>query len=135
MVCYCIFMTQLNGRILRRQGDLLFKQIQEIPSLSEKMEGVIVAHGESGNLHQASGGQIQLFRKKHNPTDLFSPRPDMTKVHDPLQVDYLEVHQDTVLLHEEHKEIALPKGKYVVVHEREYNPFAIEAERIRQVID
>ena len=128
--------TPINPkRTLRRQGDLLFKPVNSIPRFVEKMEGNIVAHGESGNLHQATGGQVQLFRKKHDPTDLFSPRPDMVKVQDPLQVDYLEVHQDTVLLHEEHKKIDLPKGKYVVVHEREYNPFALEADRIRQVID
>lgn len=122
-------------RTLRRQGDLLFKPINSIPTYVEKMEGNIVAHGESGNIHQTSGGLVQLFRKKHDKTDLFSPRPELTKVEDPLQVDYLEVHQDTVLMHEEHKKIDLPKGKYVVVHEREYNPFALEADRIRKVID
>lgn len=125
--------TPINPKkTLRRQGDILFRPVESIPSFAEKMEGNIVAHGESGNLHQTSGGQVQLFRKKNDPNDLFTPR---LSNEDPLQVDYLEVHQDTVLIHEQHNKIDLPKGKYVVVHEREYNPFALEADRIRQVID
>ena len=124
--------TILPNKILRRQGDILFKPIIEVPKFAEKMEGNIVAHGESGNLHQTKGGLVQLFRQKNDPTDLYSPRP---KVQDPLQVDYLEVHQDTVLVHEEHNKIDLPAGKYAVVHEREYDPFAEEGQQIRQVID
>lgn len=119
-------------KALRRQGDILFRPVSVIPQFAEKMEGNIVAHGESGNLHQTEGGLVQLFRKKNDPTDLFSPRQQNE---DPLQVDYLEVHQDTVLVHEEHNTIPIPAGKYAVVHEREYDPFQEEGQKIRQVID
>lgn len=127
--------------ILRRQGDILFKPINEIPNHVKEMEGNIVAHGESGNLHQTKGGQVQLYQFKKNPNDLFSTIPEHLKqmenqvVKDPLQVDYLEVKADTLLVHEEHNQIPLPAGKYAVVHEREYDPFAEEGQQIRQVID
>jgi hypothetical protein len=116
--------------ILRRQGDLLFREINEIPKTAVKTEGTIVAHGESGNLHQAKGGQIQLYKVDHNKYDLFAP-----KVVDQNQIDYIDVKQKTVVVHEEHNKIDLPKNKYAVVHEREYDPFAVEGQQIRTVLD
>ena len=125
--------TPINpSKTLRRQGDILFRPIQSFPNSMKEMEGNIVAHGESGNLHQTKGGSVQLYQLKNDPTDLFSPK---AQINDPLQVDYLEVHQDTVLMHEEHNKIDLPAGKYAVVHEREFDPFAEEGQQIRAVLD
>jgi len=119
-------------KTLRRQGDILFKPVDYIPHSAEKIEGNIVAHGESGNLHQAMGGLVQLF-KKPKLEQLYSFEDQV--VEDPKQIDYLEVKQDTILKHEEHNQVMLPAGKYAVVHEREYNPFAKEGSKIRQVLD
>lgn len=106
--------------ILRRQGDLLFKLVQWIPeSNSQKIDGDVVAHGENGHQHKAKGGSVQLY----------------ADLEDPNQISYVDVKQKTVMEHEEHNKIDLPKGKYAVVHEREYDPFAEEGQKIRQVID
>ena len=128
--------TPINRKnTLRRQGDILFKPIKYIPHSAERIEGIIVAHGESGNLHQAMGGLVQLFKKPKLERPLYSFEEQEQVVDDPKQIDYLEVKQDTVLKHEEHNQVLLPAGKYAVVHEREYNPFAKEGQKIRQVID
>lgn len=128
--------TPINPKkTLRRQGDLLFKPVDYIPHSAEKIEGNIVAHGESGNLHQVMGGLVQLFKKPELDRPLYSFEEQEQVVEDPKQIDYLEVKQDTVLKHEEHNQVLLPAGKYAVVHEREYNPFAKEGSQIRQVID
>jgi hypothetical protein len=44
---------------------------------------------------------------------------------------YLTVTKDTVVTHEEHKEIKLPKGNYLVYGVREFDPFEEEIRRIR----
>ena len=110
----------MTGKLIR-QGDLLFRPIQEIPSWNtQKVDGDIVALGEAtGHKHKCKGGQVQLFAELENPN----------------QINFIDVKQDTTLTHEEHKPVNLSKGLYAVVHEREYNPFTIESERIRQVAD
>jgi len=110
----------MDMAILRRQGDLLFKPVRFIPqSNSQKIDGDVVAHGENGHQHKAKGGLVQLY----------------AELEDPNQISYIDVKQKTVMEHEEHNKIDLPAGKYVVVHEREYDPFAEEGQKIRQVID
>jgi len=81
---------------------------------------------------------VDLFsylKKPELERPLYSFEEEEQVVQDPKQIDYLEVKQDTVLKHEEHNQVLLPAGKYAVVHEREYNPFAKEGSKIRQVID
>jgi adenine-specific DNA methylase len=108
---------------LRRQGDLLFRPIDTIPTYTAlPVDGNVVALGEvTGHKHQCKGGLVQLYADPLNQVDG--------------QIDFIEVKEETTLSHEEHNAILLPKGKYAVVHEREYNPFAAEADRIRQVVD
>lgn len=111
-----------SNMVLRRQGDLLFRPVDMIPAhATVPISGDVVALGETtGHKHKFRTGQVQLYKELGTPEQ---------------QVDFLEVQQDAILGHEEHKQILLPKGEYAVVHEREYNPFAAEAERIRQVED
>lgn len=108
--------------VMRRQGDLLFRPIDLIPSYTTiHVSGDVVALGETtGHKHKFRTGQVQLYKQYDTPEQ---------------QVDFIEVAEDAVLAHEEHAQILLPKGKYAVVHEREYNPFTTEAHRIRQVED
>jgi hypothetical protein len=44
---------------------------------------------------------------------------------------YLEVKEDSILTHEEHKAFTIPKGKYYVYGVREFDPFEEEIRRIR----
>lgn len=55
--------------------------------------------------------------------------PEQEKLFD---VQFVEVKQDTILTHQEHKTVEVPEGMYELVHEREYNPFD---EQVRRVLD
>jgi hypothetical protein len=92
---------------LYRHGDVLLTQIAHLPSGVQRREGVTLAHGEvtghSHRLQQAEAGQLWA-----RGSDLF-----------------LEVKPASALLiHEEHRAIALPQGFYRVWKQREYRPDA-----------
>ena len=44
--------------------------------------------------------------------------------------DAVEIMEETKLTHQEHHQITIPIGKYVVVHERQHNPLA-QVERVQ----
>ena len=45
---------------------------------------------------------------------------------------YIEVKEDSVLIHQEHNQIVVQKGVYAILQEREWNPFE---QQIRKVLD
>ena len=94
-----------------RHGDVLVRSIKEIPSEATKRQGSILARGEAtGHAHRIQG-KCELFESKGTL--------------------YLQILDDEVeLVHEEHKTIVLPKGKYRVWQQREYSPT-----EIRRVMD
>ena len=48
---------------------------------------------------------------------------------------YLDVIENSKVIHEEHKEIKLPKGKYFVYGVKEYDPFEEEIRRIQHLLN
>lgn len=121
-----------------RHGDLLIKRIKELPSSvqasgihrkeeaqeedqqqQQQLQSYILAKGETtGHAHVLRGSQIQVFKD--------------TATTATAATTYLKLEQSAELVHEEHKPITIEKGIYVIVREREYNPFS---EAIRQVVD
>ena len=94
-----------------RHGDLLIKQVKKIPEYAQQLSTNIIAHGENGNTHKIQGSH-QIYET-----------PDKQIL--------LEAKQDVSLKHEEHSTLKIEKGNYVIVHEREHNPFkGIEQEVI-----
>jgi len=95
--------------VLFRQGDILLRSINEIPSgaLSYKGENsLVLAEGEAtGHFHEI---------KDLNGANLFRSRKGSLFV----EVEAAEVE----LYHPEHAPIALPQGRYEVVRQKEYNP-------------
>ena len=89
---------------LYRHGDLLIRQIDKIPESATQLSTNIIAHGENGNTHKIQGGSHQVYET-----------PDKQIL--------FEAKQDLTLKHQEHNMLKISKGNYVVVHEREYNPF------------
>ena len=88
---------------LYRHGDLLIRQVKKIPESVTPIYTNIIAHGENGNTHQLHGLH-QVFETTDKQI-LF------------------EAKQDLSLKHQEHNTLKISKGNYVVVHERQYNPF------------
>lgn len=98
-----------------RQGDVLLVEIKSIPEGTTEVEckggRVVLAEGEStGHAHVMATRNIVVSSVG---TTLF-----------------LRVLHDTLLKHEEHKEINVRTGNYRVVRQREYSP-----EGIRNVAD
>lgn len=98
-----------------RHGDLLIKRIESLPEGLTKLNTKILAEGEAtGHHHRLTSQTAQVFRDDAN------------------QRRYLSIEEPTQLVHEEHKPITIEEGTYVVIQEREFDPFA---DYIRRVTD
>ena len=85
-----------------RHGDLLIEMVNQIPEGAKKKETNIILEGTStGHAHRLNGGQI--FEKEG--------------------VVYLHVAESSTLTHEEHNAIELPAGDYIVIRQREFDPY------------
>jgi hypothetical protein len=100
---------------LYRQGDVLIREITEIPNNLSKVprdQGrVVLAYGEvTGHAHAITDPAVQM---------LASDIEDITRA-------FLMVESETPveLRHEEHDTITLPPGNYEVRRQREYAPEA-----------
>lgn len=83
-----------------RHGDVIIKKVSKI--LGKKLNHLILAEGEStGHKHQVVG-DAELYEENG--------------------VLYLHVEEESKVVHEEHKEIILPKGDYEITIQREYTP-------------
>ena len=81
----------------------MIRQVKKIPESATQLSTSIIAHGENGNTHKLHGSH-QVYET-----------PD--------QQILFTANQDLSLKHQEHNTLKISKGNYVVVHEREYNPF------------
>ncbi len=89
------------------QGDVLIKEVTSIPVEAKTTSNKVLAHGESGHIHQFKGDTAQMYVLN-----------DLT---------YLKVFKDTPIEHEEHKTIIIPKGAYQIDRVKEYDHFIEEA--------
>ena len=87
-----------------RHGDLLIKQVAQIPQSAIPLSTSIIAEGEkTGHNHELNGPH---------------------RIYEMLDKNlYFEAKQDIELKHPEHNTIRIPKGNYVIVPEREHDPF------------
>jgi hypothetical protein len=98
-----------------RQGDLLLRRIDSLPQGLTELSTSILAQGEAtGHHHRLTSQAARVFRDDAN------------------QQKYLLAEEPTQLEHEEHKPITIEKGLYVLIQEREFDPFP---EVIRRVVD
>ncbi len=85
-----------------RQGDVILQPVQLTEG--KKLSHLVLAEGElTGHAHRISEGQAELYEKNGTL--------------------YLRVLSPTALLtHEEHNEIKVPQGNWMVRIQREYEP-------------
>jgi len=108
-----------GGRVIlmeniMRQGDLLFRRIEQLPANLKRLQSNVIAEGETtGHKHRLVGQQVQVFE-------------------DAQAQKFIQLLEPAELVHEEHNTINLDIGNYVVVQEREFDPFS---EAIRRVAD
>src|SRR2546430_13086226 len=97
---------------LFRQGDVLLRQIAQIPKAAtpQQQKGPIVLA-----LGEATGHKHQIIDELEN-VDVFVGEEGQL---------YLRVKAETALKHEEHGAIAIPPGNYERILQREYSPEAV----------
>jgi len=106
------YMVQLCNDIMKlfRHGDLLIREVLEIPGPAVFVAGNVIAQGEKTGHHHVLNGFSKIFQMKG-------------------ETKYFEAKEDLTLTHQEHNTIKIPVGKYIIEHEREYNALAnIEVE-------
>ena len=99
-----------------RQGDVLFKQVNSVPTGVRKVRrsGHILEGEATGHIHRVKESDLAVA--------------EVFEIEDRL---FLSASQDGIaIVHEDHKPITLPAGDYEIVRQREYSP-----EEIRNVAD
>ena len=103
---------------LYRHGDLLIKRVDQIPVNAILLSTNIIAHGENGNTHKLHGSHQVYGTHSSQNYRIIEPT-------------YFQAKEEISLKHQEHSTLKIEKGNYVIVHEREYDPFkGIEQEVI-----
>jgi len=93
-----------------RHGDLLIRQVKEIPC-AIRLDTNIIAEGEvTGHNHKLYGSyQVWGTHSSQN--------------HRIIVPTYFQAKEEISLKHQEHNTLKISKGNYVILHEREYDPF------------
>lgn len=95
-----------------QQGDVLIKPTK-IPDNLKKIKTNVLQEGEhTGHAHRLFGDGFTVFQDKE-------------------KVKYLRIVEPIMLKHEEHREIQLPAGDYVIGIVREYDHMAEEARNVQ----
>jgi hypothetical protein len=93
---------------MRRQGDVLIQEVEEIPPSARRQKGVVLASGETtGHSHRIEDRRTaQLFSADDGRGEQL----------------FLEViAREAKLVHPEHKTVILPQGRYRVWKQREFD--------------
>ena len=94
-----------------RHGDLLIRKVPSIPKTAIPTSTNIIAEGEkTGHNHELKGAQ-QVFETLDKQL-------------------YFEAKQDVILKHPDHNTLEIPKGHYIVEHQRRYDPFEDTQEEV-----
>ena len=101
-----------NKPKLYRHGDLLLRQVDEIPVHAQQLSTNIIAHGENGNTHKLHGSHQVYGTHSSQNYRIIEPT-------------YFQAKEEISLKHQEHDTLKISKGNYVILHEREHDPFNI----------
>lgn len=108
-------MKTKTAKLTAQQGDVLFKRLDELPSVEGAKitrKRLVVAHGESGHSHIIEDDEAELIEIGERML--------------------LKLTKKATVTHEEHKPITLSPGVWEVGRVQEYDYFQHMA---RQVID
>lgn len=95
-----------------RQGDVLIERIDDNKILTRKTENTLLVRGEGRYHGHFATGDVTVYTDEDQ---LY------LEVHSHAQVEHL--HTETHTFTGEHHPIQLPKGKYRIIRQREYNPY------------
>jgi hypothetical protein len=96
---------------LYRQGDVLFKEVKEVPEGGKVRKSGHILEGEAtGHIHRVAETQLAEAQVLDCGAGLFM---------------CVTGEGGVSIVHEEHNPIVLPPGNYEIVRQREYSPEAI----------
>jgi hypothetical protein len=98
-----------------RHGDLLIREIKELPKGLKKVEGGTLALGEATGHNHTIVAEKELFQLYEDGQGR----------------KYFTTTKPVPLTHQEHKTIEVEKGIYFVEIEQEFDPFLEEINRVR----
>ena len=128
-------MPDMCPPIVRRQGDVLLVELDELPPQLEPVpreDGrLVLAHGEAtGHAHVLEGeGELLAAdleeippRRRLAARARREGRAARRRSRGEMAGRFLRVQAESSLLHDEHATLAVPPGNYLVVRQREYAP-------------
>lgn len=99
--------------MLYQQGDILIEAVEKFPKGIQKHDNILAEGEATGHAHTVDLSNSNVYCDEAGNL-------------------YLEVIGDNVVVkHEEHKQITVPKGKYMVRKVREFDHFKNEPRPIR----
>jgi len=111
--------------ILTFQGDVDILPIKNIPKSAKLLDTKTIMYGEASGHHHTFKGQVLVYEPQKKETlDVHGEQIQIQK--------YIQVQQDAILEHQEHKPQTIPKGTYAVLQEREWD---VLDNQIRRVMD
>jgi hypothetical protein len=107
------------------QGDVDPREIKSIPKSAKLLDTKTVMYGEQTGHHHTFNGQVLVYEPTEN--DTIPVRDEFVSIQ-----KYVEVPQDTKLVHQEHATQVIPKGTYAILQEREWD---VLENQIKRVLD
>lgn len=95
-----------------RQGDVLIERIDDTTPLTQPVSGNLLVRGEGRYHGHFATGDIEVYCDEHHM---------YLNVITSGKIEHL--HTETLEFTGEHHPITLPKGKYRIIRQREYNPY------------
>lgn len=106
-----------------RQGDVLIERVGKLPEREETSDTLLIIGESQNHGHFVEGADVRIFTAR--PAERSEGGGCITHYLECAQEATLE-HRliDTLLWTEEHAPIILPPGRYRVIRQREYDPYA-----------
>jgi len=106
-------------------GDVGIREIKSIPKSARLLDTKTVAYGEKTGHHHTFSGQVLVYEPQDNET--------MTVRNESVPIQkYIQVKKDAQITHQEHAPQTIPKGKYAILLEREWD---VVSNQLRRVMD
>ena len=111
--------------IMTFQGDVDIRSIGKIPKSAKLLDSKTIMYGEATGHHHTFKGQVLVYEPQEK--DMISVGNEQVQIQ-----KYIQVQQDAILEHQEHRPQTIPKGTYAVLQEREWD---VLGNQIRRVMD